>query len=164
MYYIIDSSSLMKLDEHYPSDLFDSLWDLFYSLFDDNEIESVKEAWNELKDSQEYWKFYESCFRELDDSESENLGKIMSCGKFENFIKNSLKQNKNVYWADPHLIACAMNHEDSVIITEENLNNKPTRKIPYVCNELNKDGYNIECINLLDFLRQKGVKFSISLD
>lgn len=164
MYYIVDSSSLMKLDEHYPSDLFDSLWDLFYSLFDNNEIESVKEVWKELRDSQDYWKHYEYCFRDLDDSESENLSKIMSYGKFEDFIKNGLKQNKDVSWADPHLIACAMNHEKGVIITEENLNNNPTRKIPYVCKELNKEGYNIECINLLDFLREKGVKFNISLN
>lgn len=154
----------MKLDDNYPLDMFEPLWGLFYSLFDDEEIESVKEVWNELKDSQEYWESYEDHFRELDDSESENLSKIMSCDKFNVFMDNGLKeQNGDGYWADPHLIACAMNKNEAIIITEENLNNKPMRKIPYVCKELNKEGYNIKCINLLDFLRHKGVKFQISL-
>ena len=56
-------------------------------------------------------------------------------------------------WADPYLIACAMVNELVVVVSEENLNRNPQRKIAYVCKELG-----IPCINLIEFLREVGVK------
>lgn len=40
-----------------------------------------------------------------------------------------------------------------IVVTEENLNRNPQRKIAYVCKELG-----ISCINLIDFLREVKVK------
>lgn len=156
-YLIIDSSSLMELDK-FPQDIFESLWGVFYNLFEDKNMFSVKDAWKELKDSKEMWKAYEDCFRDITDEESKYVTYILSSSKFEVFVRHGKDENDE-WWADPYLIACAMAKDDSIIITEENLNNKPKRKIPYVCNELNKKGCNIRCMSLFDFLRYKKIKF-----
>lgn len=147
----------MELDK-LPSDIFKSLWDLFYSMLDDGSMFSVKEVWLELKDSQNVWEDYKDCFRELNDSETEHMTCIMSCDKFEVFIRNGQKSNDEP-WADPFLIACAMDKDEAIIITEENLNSHRERKIPYVCEELNKHGFNIKCLNLFDFLRYNKITF-----
>ena len=51
----------------------------------------------------------------------------------------------NACWADPHLIACAMEDSEIVVITQEN---RPESKIPHVCQKLN-----IKCINLFEFIK-----------
>lgn len=150
----------MELDR-LPYDLFKPLWDLFYSMFDDGSMFSVKEVWLELKDSQDVWKDYEDCFRELNDSETEHMTCIMSSDKFKEFIHNGQKSNDEP-WQTPFLIACAMDKNEAIIITEENLNNNPKRKIPYVCEELNEYGFNIKCLNLFDFLRYNKITFKIT--
>lgn len=148
----------MELD-NFPSDIFESLWNLFYKMFDEEVMFSVKEVWNELKDSQESWQDYKDYFRDIDDKEQEYLNTFMSCDEFEAFIENGLKDNSNT-WADPFLISCAMNKDNAAIITEENLNHKPMCKINHVCDVLNeKYGYNIKYYNLFDFLRHKNIKF-----
>lgn len=154
---IVDSSSLMILD-NLPEDIFKGLWDYVRVNFDTGEWFSVREVWKELKDSQQYWEDYEHCFRELDDKESEYMGYVVSSEKFTVFQDNGMKSNDEP-WADPHLIACAMNSDEAIIITEENLNSQPLRKIPYVCQELNKECFNITCISFYDFLRQNNIKF-----
>ena len=45
-------------------------------MFEDEELFSVREAFEELRDSQDYWADYEECFRELTEQESDNVAKI----------------------------------------------------------------------------------------
>ena len=60
-----------------------------------------------------------------------------------------MKNNKG-HWADPHLIACAMEDKtEIVVVTQESRTNKPQGKIPYVCKRLN-----IKSINLLEFIKE----------
>ena len=149
--FIIDSSTLMALDTMYPRNIFVSLWDLIYKMFDDGSMFSVNEVFQELKDSQKYWLDYENSFRKISDRESKYFEEIFATDKFNIFKNHGLKDK---VWADPFLIACAKANEDSIIITEESSNKHPKRKIPYVCNELN-----IPCMNLLEFLEYKNVVF-----
>ena len=148
--YIIDSSSLIKLEDQFPKDILPSLWGEVYNLFEKGKVFSVRAVYEELEDSKELWKDYKDYFRELTAEESKAVGKILTDSRFEVF-KNHGKSE--VHWADPHLIACAMIDELIIVVTEENLNRTPQRKIAYVCKVLG-----IRCINLVDFLREVNVK------
>lgn len=64
----------------------------------------------------------------------------------EGFVTHGLEENDS-YWADPHLIACAMEDSNIVIVSEESSRNYPQRKIPYVCEQKG-----IRCIKVLEFL------------
>jgi Domain of unknown function (DUF4411) len=63
-----------------------------------------------------------------------------------------LKNNKS--GADPFLISAAVIH-DCIVVTEEKFqnNNENKPRIPNVCKNLG-----IKCINLLDMLREEGLK------
>ena len=78
------------------------------------------------------------------------MTKILEDSRFEVFKNNGKKEGP---WADPHLIACAMVDNLVVVVTEENLNRRPQRKIAYVCKELG-----IPCINFVEFLREANVR------
>lgn len=89
---------------------------------------------------------YEDCFRELTEPESDNVTKILGDPDFSVFVTHGLEENDS-YWADPHLIACAMEDSNIVIVSEESSRNYPQRKIPYVCEQKG-----IRCIKVLEFL------------
>ena len=148
--YVIDSSSLMQLEERFPIDILPSLWDEVYKLFEEERVFSVRAVYEELEDSQELWKEYKSYFRELTVEETQAVGKILDDSRFEVFRNHGKSEDS---WPDPHLIACAMVNELVIVVTEENLNRTPQRKIGYVCKELG-----IRCINFVEFLRDVEVK------
>ena len=89
---------------------------------------------------------YEECFRELTYEESDKVTELLRSSEFSVFVSHGMENNDG-YWADPHLIACAIEDSDVVIVTQESLRSNPQRKIPYVCE---KKG--IRCIKLLEFL------------
>lgn len=95
-------------------------------------------------------KDYKSYFRELTIEETQAVGRILDDSRFEVFKNHGKNEGP---WADPHLIACAMVDELVIVVTEENLNRTPQRKIAYVCKELG-----IRCINFVEFLREVEVK------
>ena len=152
MRFVIDSCSLMDLEDTYPIDVFPSIYEICEDMFNNGGLFSVKEAFNELKDSQNFWVAYKKYFKDLDDAELSNLQEIMNSEKFKVFRDWGLKENKE-FWADPHLVACAMGNKDIVVVSEESSNNYPERKIPYVCSE-----YGIDCIKILEFFRKNNVK------
>lgn len=146
--YIIDSSSLDELEIRYPIDIpvFEPIYTKLNQMFEEEDLFSVREAFEELKDSQDYWGDYEECFRELTEQESENVNKILGDSEFSVFVTHGMEENDG-YWADPHLIACAMEDSEITIISEESSRNHPQRKIPYVCEQKG-----IRCIKVLEFL------------
>lgn len=148
--YIIDSSSLNELEDRYPADIsvFEPIYFKLNRMFEEGDLFSVREVYEELRDSQEYWQDYEECFRELTEKESENVTEILGSQEFSVFVRWGLQENDG-HWADPHLVACAMEDSNLVIISEESSRNNSQRKIPYVCN---KKG--IRCIKVLEFLRE----------
>ncbi|MDO5849266.1 MAG: DUF4411 family protein [Methanobrevibacter sp.] len=154
MKYLIDTSSIFDLRDYYPPDIFPSIWELIFDMFDDGTMFSVQEVFNELKDFQEPWEKYNDSFIELPESKFENLEYIMSDEKFEVFQRQGLKKSNEENWADPYLIACAMGDEDISILTEESVENKALSKIPYVCSEVG-----VNCVNLLAFMKERGLRF-----
>lgn len=148
--YVIDSSSLIHFEDTYPKDIFPTLWDEIYKLFDEEIVYSLKEVYVELEDSQELWDDYKENFRELTEEESQAFNDILIDSRFEVFKRWGMKKEP---WADPHLIASAMVNSGVIVVTQENMNHNPERKIEYVCKELK-----IPCINFLEFLRDVPVK------
>lgn len=151
--FIIDASTLIDVEDNLPEDIFTSIHELCYDMFEHNTLFSVKAVFDELKDSQEKWEKYEDKFRELTEQESNNIDKVLSDNRFQVFINNGLKNNNEEEWADPHLIACALEDKNIIIISNESSKNHPERKIPYVCNVCG-----ITCINFFDFLRMMEIK------
>ena len=149
--YLIDASSLNDLQDKYPKDIpiFEPIYNKVYEMFEKEELFSVREVYEELKDSQEFWEDYKDCFRELTEKESKNVSDILCSDEFKVFVEQGMKNNKG-HWADPHLIACAMEDKtEIVVVTQESRTNKPQGKIPYVCKRLN-----IKSINLLEFIKE----------
>lgn len=146
--YVIDTSSLNELQDKYPKDVsyFKPIHDNVYEMFENGDLFSVREVYEELKDSKDFWADYKSYFRELTEKESENVSEILCSEEFKVFVEKGMNSNGD-YWADPHLIACAMEDSEIVIITQESRTNRPEGKIPYVCR---KKG--IRSINLLEFI------------
>lgn len=146
--YVIDASSLNELQDRYPKNVsyFKPIYDKVYEMFENGDLFSVREVYEELKDSKDFWADYKSYFRELTEKESENVSEILCSKEFEVFVEKGMYSNGD-YWADPHLIACAMEDSEIVVITQESRKNKPEGKIPYVCR---KKG--IRSINLLEFI------------
>lgn len=151
--YVIDASSLNELEDQYPKNIpvFSPIYDKVYEMFENGDLFSVMEVYEELKDSQDFWADYKSFFRELTEKESENVSEILCSEEFKVFVEKGMNSNGD-YWADPHLIACAMEDSEIVVITQESRTNKPEGKIPYVCGKKE-----IKCINLLEFIREINV-------
>lgn len=149
--FIIDSSSLIHFEEQYPYDVFPSLWEKVFQLFEVEKLFSVREAYEELEDSQEIWEDYKDCFKELNSQESQVVLDILADSRFEVFTRWGFKEDDSP-WADPYLIAYAKVN-DGIVVTQENLNRTPQRKMAFVCKELG-----IPCINFLKFLREANVK------
>ena len=146
--YIIDASSLNELQFKYPNHIpiFEPIYKKLDEMFEDEELFSIREVFEELRDSQEYWEDYEECFRELTENEFDKMSELLKEKEFSVFISHGINNNDG-YWADPQLIACAMVDSDVVIVTQESLRKNPQRKIPYICK---KKG--IRCIKLIEFL------------
>lgn len=148
--YVIDASSLNDLQDNYPIDVpfFEPIYNKVFEMFDNGDLFSLREVYEELKDSQNFWEDYKSCFRELTENESKNVPDILCSEEFKVFVEKGMNANGD-YWADPYLIACAMEDSEIVVITQESRSNKPEGKIPYVCR---KKG--IRSINLLEFIKE----------
>ena len=151
--YIFDSCSLIELCERYPYEIFPDIYDgIIFKMFETGELFSVTEAYEELRDSQEFWQDYKDYFRDLTIEESKNLDEILSSEEFEVFRNWGMKENDG-HWADPYLVACAMGDSEIVVVSEESSLKNPQRKIPYVCN---KKG--IRCIKLLEFFKEMNLQ------
>jgi hypothetical protein len=148
--YLIDSSSFIELEDRYPPDIsfFKPIYEKIDQMFKDGKIFSINEVFKELEDSKDFWKEYKGYFRVLTRKESENVSEIFESEDFEAFINWGLK-GRNKIWADPQLVACAMEDSDIVVVSEESSIHTPERKLPFVC-----DKKGIPYIKLLDLLRK----------
>ena len=150
--FVVDTCSFIEMN-FFNKKIFKSLWENIYAMCDDRTLFSVKEVYEELgkgeDDIQEEWREKDFIFLELGEEEQNALKKLERFEVFQRWGANSTSG----LWADPHLIAYAIT-TNSIIITEENLNNNPKRKIPYVCNELD-----IGCMNFNDFMEYQEWEF-----
>ena len=143
--FVVDTCSFIEMN-YFNKRIFKSLWENVYSMCDEGILFSVREVYEELGNGddsiQEEWAPREHIFLELGIDEQKSLEDLEQFESFQRHGENS----PTGLWADPHLIAYGIT-KNAIIITEENLNNNPERKIPYVCNELD-----IGCMNFNDFM------------
>lgn len=129
--YLIDTSSFIELERRYPSDIsfFKPIHQMVGQMFKNGEIFPINEVFKELEDSQELWEDYKSYFRNLTRKESENVSEILQSDEFNVFIEWGLK-GESRFWADPQLVACAMEDCEIIIVSEESSIHTPERKLP----------------------------------
>lgn len=150
--YLIDTCSLISLEEHYnPSNiLFRELWSRVYNLLEREELLICSEVFEELKEGgiQDALKQYSKLFLPLSKEVQEKAKEILN--EYPTLIKLQSKSNSN---ADPFLIATA-EINNLTIITEElyysNIVNDPNKyNIPKVCTKRN-----IKYMKLSEFINR----------
>jgi hypothetical protein len=157
MKYIFDNNTLTAIFRHYYRDSFPSFWRLFNTMIVDENILSVREVHNEIKDYSrkdelEAWAKTNAYF--FVDPTTEELEFITQIYNVPHF-SNSISQQKLLRggpFADPFLIAKAY-VEQGTVITLEKLKPNAT-KIPNIC-----EHFKIPCIDLQGFLKQKKWSF-----
>ena len=149
--YCIDTSALIDLwRRYYPPDIFQSLWKDIEILIHQGFIIAPKEVLREIekRDDEflEWAKKHRDMFNDLDEEQLIDTRIILK--DFPNLID----PNKEID-ADPFLVALAKTKEWTVI-TSEKPSSGGRPKIPDVCKK-----YNIKCISLIEFFREKGWKY-----
>lgn len=154
--YVIDSCSLIKLGQFFPS-RFPSLWKHIETLAISGRLISVKECRKEIdsygdNDFIKAWaKDHSSIFTPASPQETQFVSTIFSVKHFGTLIsEKAILQGKTV--ADPFLIASAKINE-YILVTEE-LYKDNAAKIPNVCKH-----FGIKCITLEQFMEMENLTF-----
>jgi len=157
MSYIIDNCTLTAIFRHYYPESFPNFWIKFENLIGEQKIASVREVKKEIEylkrgDSLEEWtKNNPSFFHDPTVSELNLITKIYSVRHFkQNMDKRKFLQGGP--FADPFLIAKAMNNA-ATLITQEQFKENSAR-IPNICAH-----FGIECMDLKSFLQRENWKF-----
>ena len=158
--YIIDTSSLVKLNRNNPIDVFPSIWEKLKFLADNDRLVAPREVHNEIKQNDDMlskWaKNQKRMFKEPTQRQIQLVQEILKdCP--------SLIDTERKYDADPWVIALAIELSSSpqktlltikrIVVTEEKLRGTQV-KIPYVCGQKS-----IEAIDIVELFRAEGWKF-----
>lgn len=158
--YIIDTSSLVKLNRNNPIDVFPSIWDKLQLLADKNRLVAPKEVLNEIKQNDDMltrWaKVQRKMFKDPTPKQIILVQEILK--DFPALIDAERK-----FDADPWVIALAIEMSEDpqktltvikrIVVTEEKLRENRIR-IPYICNKKS-----IEAIDIVELFRTEGWKF-----
>lgn len=158
--YIIDTSSLVKLNRNNPLDVFPSIWEKLKLLADNNRLIAPREVLNEIRlndDMLSRWaKNQKKMFKEPTQRQIELVQEILR--EFPALIDTERK-----FDADPWVIALAIELSSNtqttlftikrIVVTEEKLRENRVR-MPFVCNKKS-----IECIEVVELFRAEGFKF-----
>ena len=158
--YIIDTSSLIELNQHNPMDVYPGVWQKMKGLVNSKRLFAPREVLDEINrfdDSLAKWsKKQGKMFKEPTGEQIKIVKEILK--KYPSLINKGKR-----YAADPWVIALAieMIHDPQralvevkrIVVTEEKIRGDKI-KIPYVCEE-----YSIEAIAILDMFRMEGWKF-----
>lgn len=158
--YIIDTSSLVKLNRNNPIDVFPSIWEKLKYLADNNRLISPREVLDEIKQNDDMlskWaKNQKKMFKEPTQKQIELVQEILK--DFPALIDTERK-----FDADPWVIALAIELSSSsqqtiftikrIVVTEEKLRENRVR-IPFVCNKKS-----IEAIDVVELFRVESWKF-----
>ncbi len=158
--YIIDTSSLVKLNRNNPIDVFPSIWEKLKFLVDNNRLIAPREVLSEIKQNDDVlskWaKNQKKMFKEPTQKQIEIVQEILK--DFPALIDTERK-----FDADPWVIALAIELSLSsqqtlftikrIVVTEEKLRENRVR-IPFVCNKKS-----IEAIDVVELFRAEGWKF-----
>ncbi len=158
--YIIDTSSLVKLNRNNPIDVFPSIWEKLKFLADNDRLIAPREVLNEIKQNDDmlskWTKNQKKMFKEPTQRQIELVQEILR--EFPALIDTERK-----FDADPWVIALAIELSSSsqqtlltikrIVVTEEKLRENRVR-IPFVCNKKS-----IEAIDVVELFRTEGWKF-----
>ena len=165
MKYVFDTCSIRALQHFYPA-IFGTIWQKINELVECEEIISTKEVERELgnqnisKDIQEWLKNRKSMFKKPTAEETEFVREILQTKNFADLIgKKQLLKEQPV--ADPFVVACAKQH-NATVVTDEGWDRKKdslalspnAAKIPNVCQH-----FGIPCIDLETFMNEQGWRF-----
>ncbi len=152
--YCIDTSALINLSPQwnkdvYRRDVFPTIWEKLESMIKNEKLISSREVYNEIKkrdDAISKWcDDNKKMFKDIDECQEERLKNI---GKKYDVVYWDTLRKKEI-WADPWLVALSI-CEDAIIVTDEK--NTPNR-IPGIAGYFNR-----QCINLIDFFKNIGIK------
>lgn len=158
--YIIDTSSLVKLNRNNPIDVFPSIWEKLKFLVDNNSLIAPREVLNEIKQNDDMlskWvKNQKKMFKEPTQRQIELVQEILR-------DYPALIDTERKFDADPWIIALAIELSSNtqqtlftikrIVVTEEKLRENRVR-IPFVCNKKS-----IEAIDVVELFRAEGWKF-----
>lgn len=153
MIYCIDTSSLITgWKDRYPPEIFPGLWEHFKGLIEIEKLIAPEEVYFELEKQDDSIKSWvdknKKMFQPLDDGVQAIVSEILT--KHPTLIDLNRTSNQ----ADPFVIALAL-QRNGIVVTEEKWTNSPKRtKIPNVC-----EAYNVQCIDLLNMIRELKWKF-----
>lgn len=150
--YIFDAGVFIILNNHYPKDIFISLWDNMDNVIHEGKVISVSEVFLELskRDSEahQYAKKHKQIFSRATIREQELSREIID--NYPDLIGKALYSGEPV--ADPLIIARAEYIEGTVVTTEKF---KPNAfKIPNICQKRE-----VQCLDLFSFMKKEGWKF-----
>ena len=153
--YVFDSDVIINLNK-FNETVFKSLWNNIYNLVENKNIFSVSEVQLEISKiddsvNKKWETIHENSGFFVDLSEKNNSNDYWQAMSeleiFEVFQKHG--ENKTT-WADPYLIAVGM-VDGSTVVTNENADKHPERKIPYVC-----ENVGVNCLNFDEFMINQG--------
>ena len=158
--YIIDTSSLIRLNKENPLDVFPSVWKRLEALIKTDRLIAPREVLDEivrLDDQLKTWaKTQKRMFKEPTASQTKLVKDILS--KYPSIVKID-----KIYGADPWVIALTLELANNpqrtlvaikrIVVTEEKLRGNQIT-IPFVCNQ-----YKIEAIDIVEMFRTEGWKF-----
>jgi len=158
--YIVDTSSLVKLNRNNPIDVFPSIWEKLKLLSDNNRLIAPKEVFNEIKQNDDMlskWaKQQKKMFKEPTQKQITIVQEILK-------DYPALIDAERKYDADPWVVALTIEMSSNqqttlvtikrIVVTEEKLRGNQI-KIPFVCNQKS-----IEAIDVVELFRTEGWKF-----
>lgn len=163
MIYVLDTNVFIVLTHYYPS-AFPSLWTKLDESAEAGMIVSVREVFNELKQTnesgflQEWVDRNKSIFKRPTNAELQTVRQILAIPHFQALI-NAKAMLRGTPVADPFVIAAAKAIVDSsgersaAVVTQEK--EKPNAaKIPNVCRR-----FNVPCMDLHELMTEQGWTF-----
>ena len=152
--YVIDSCALIDASKHYnlAKKSFQFIWNKISELFNNGELISNIEIFNEIKDDdlKNWLNNYKNHFFISDKNIQDNVTEILN--KYPQMIKSTAKSSSS---GDPFLVATALKYQklgkNVIVVTNEKTGDETNNqyKIPNVCKK-----YNIPCINLNSFINE----------
>ena len=152
--YVVDTSSLIDLQENYPRNIFPKVWTNFESLIQGGNIVAPIEVFREISPSNTVLHRWCMNYRRIFHQNNQTI--INFVAEIMRDFPNLVDPNKMGPVADPFIIALARQLggrqlDVPIIITQEK--NRPN-KIPHVANS-----YNITSMDLLDFFNNENWQF-----
>ncbi|MBI3034075.1 DUF4411 family protein [Candidatus Woesearchaeota archaeon] len=158
--YIIDTSSLVKLNRNNPIDVFPSIWDKLKFLVDNNRLIAPREVHNEINQNDDMLSKWAKTQKKMFKAPT-----LRQIELVQEILKDypSLIDTERKYDADPWVIALAIELSSRpqktiltikrIVVTEEKLRGTQV-KIPYVCSQKS-----IEAIDIVELFRAERWKF-----